>query len=117
MKKIAFCRKGGIYFEILGFVLSRFRNSRYSPNPFATLDKICTLCHTGSIHESASAFKQMSGEIDSLRRLIVQQKSANSNLHMILQHIFAIWKDLEGCECLQKTSKKHGRVAIVMVSK
>lgn len=89
VKRVAFCRIGAFEIWSYNLFVSQFMSLQDSQS-MALLINTLTLCHTCSIHESGSAVKQMSGEIYSLCRLIVQQQSANNNLHMILQQILLL---------------------------
>lgn len=62
------------------YELTGFTESLYD-----SLDKGSDFSATRAPSMNHSAVSQMSGEIYSLCRRIVQQQSANNNLHMILQ--------------------------------
>lgn len=89
VKRVAFCRIEAFEIWSYNLFVSQFTSLQDSQN-VALLINALTSCHTGSIHESGSAVKQMSGEIYSICRLIVQQQSAKNNLHMILQQILLL---------------------------
>lgn len=72
VKRVAFFRIEAFEIWSYNLFVSQFTILQYSQN-VALLINALTSCHTDSIHESGSAVKQMSGEIYSLCRLIVQQ--------------------------------------------